>query len=54
MRIHREGYYYILIATLLWIGLGLLVNHYLIDWIWIAMPLQIVFFSIMVLGFMVF
>ena len=44
MRIHREGYYYILIATLLWIGLGLLVNHYLIDWIWIALPLQIVFF----------
>lgn len=44
MRIHREGYYYILIATLLWIGLGLLVNHYLIDWIWIALPLQIIFF----------
>ena len=44
MRIHREGYYYILIATLLWIGLGLLVNHFLIDWIWIALPLQIVFF----------
>jgi phosphatidylserine decarboxylase len=31
MRIHREGYLYILIATALWIGLGWLASHYIPD-----------------------
>src|ERR1700722_13183834 len=29
MRIHREGYRYIVIATILWIGLGWLANHFI-------------------------
>ncbi len=35
MKIHREGYKYILIATVLWIGLGWLAGHY-IPWSWLA------------------
>lgn len=35
MKIHREGYKYILIATILWIGLGWLAGHY-IPWSWLA------------------
>ena len=33
MRIHREGYRFIIIATILWIGLGWLAGHYLPGWV---------------------
>jgi phosphatidylserine decarboxylase len=33
MRIHREGYRFIIIATLLWVGIGLLSWHFLPDWL---------------------
>jgi phosphatidylserine decarboxylase len=33
MKIHREGYRYIIIATILWIGLGWLAGHFLPSWL---------------------
>jgi phosphatidylserine decarboxylase len=35
MKIHREGYKYIIIATVLWLGLGWLAGHF-IPWSWLA------------------
>lgn len=35
MKIHREGYKYIIIATVLWISLGWLAGHYL-PWAWLS------------------
>lgn len=35
MKIHREGYKYIIIATVLWLGLGWLAGHF-IPWAWLS------------------
>ena len=35
MKIHREGYKYIVIATVLWLGLGYLAGHF-IPWMWLS------------------
>lgn len=43
MKIHREGYKYILIATILWIGLGWLAGHF-IPWAWLAGGITFILF----------
>jgi len=42
MKIHREGHWYIVIATLLWLLLGYLSLHFLPTWL--GYPLNLVFF----------
>ncbi len=44
MRIHREGFRYIIIATGLWAILGYLSYQFLYDWPWIMYPLNFVVF----------
>ena len=44
MTIHREGYKYITIATVLFALIAWLNQHFLIDILWIYWPIQLVFF----------
>lgn len=44
MRIHREGYKYILIATLLWILIGLAGNYFLAGMLPVLLPLHTICF----------
>ena len=44
MRIHREGFKYIIIATVLWAIVGFISYSYLYDVLWLFWPIQIVFF----------
>lgn len=43
MKIHREGYKYIIIATILWLGLGWLGGHF-IPWEWLSALITFVLF----------
>jgi len=44
MTLHREGYRYIIIATILWAVLGYLTYHFLFAWPWIMYPLNFICF----------
>jgi len=45
MKIHREGYLYIVIATVLWIGIAWLANHYIpATYFWITAALTFILF----------
>jgi phosphatidylserine decarboxylase len=44
MTLHREGYKYILIATILWAVVGYVSYNYVYDIIWLFWPIQIIFF----------
>lgn len=44
MTIHREGFKYITIATLLWAVIGFFSYSYLYDMLWLFWPIQIIFF----------
>jgi phosphatidylserine decarboxylase len=44
MKLHREGYKYILIASLLWAIIFYLSTEFLMDWPWLMWPLQFVCF----------
>lgn len=44
MTLHREGYRYIIIATVLWAALGFLTYRFLYTWPWIMYPLNAVCF----------
>jgi phosphatidylserine decarboxylase len=44
MRIHREGYRYILIASALWAVVAYLTVHFLGSIIWLVFPINIIFF----------
>ena len=44
MTIHREGYRYIIIATVLWAALGYLTWYFLYAWPWIMYPLNFICF----------
>jgi phosphatidylserine decarboxylase len=44
MKLHREGYRYILIATVLWAALGYLTYKFLYPWPWIMYPLNFICF----------
>jgi phosphatidylserine decarboxylase len=45
MKIHREGYRYIIIATILWIGLGWLAGHF-IPVMWLAGVITFILFLV--------
>lgn len=44
MRLHREGYRYIIIATVAWAVLGYLTYHFLFSWPWLMYPLNFICF----------
>ncbi len=44
MSIHREGYKYIIITSLVWAILGYLTFHYLVDFMWFTWAINIIFF----------
>lgn len=54
MRLHKEGWMYCVVATVLFGILGWLVANFLGEYPIIAYPLYLVFFLIMVLGILVF
>jgi hypothetical protein len=53
MKLHREGYRYIIIATVAWAILGYLTYHFLFTWPWIMYPLNFICFLLWawVIGF---
>ena len=47
MRIHREGYRYIIAATILWIGLAWLAAHFIPDWLfWLKAVITFLLFLV--------
>lgn len=44
MTLHREGYKYITIATVLFVLIAWLNQHFLIDILWLFWPIQVIFF----------
>jgi len=46
MSIHREGYRYILLASLLWALIGFLSYKFLSSWPWLSIPLNVICFLI--------
>jgi phosphatidylserine decarboxylase len=44
MSIHREGYKYIIIATLAWALIGFLTMHFLADYMWLVWPINVICF----------
>lgn len=42
MRIHKEGYWYIVIASLLWLGIGYMTCHFLANYVWLIYVINII------------